>query len=511
MASTRTPTSKLGPRQKLARGKSLDYVRRLGLRKAAAKLETSVATLRKWLQSSFPAEKLDIAIGLGKPGGAFSYVSGSKLDDLIKKKGLRGVAILTGVPQKEIVKLKGKGKKRVRIRRDKLDVLLKKKGTKGVAEIFGTKTDAVRRASKIPITQATTRLKRFIAKWGPSKTASFLGISQKTLTAWTKKNIPTTWEELLNQKIGRRVDQGPQQGDVEKERPRAEIEAEIKKAVEAASRWNKQAKERRFRISKKNAEKWARLGVFNQKLDAAKQALAAAKKAPAKRTKPTKPPRKAPPRPTIPPEALPPGGLVTPPPAGPGEGGEEPPGGDEPPEKPPKPPKSPKKPPPPPGDLSEEFRAQFMQARAEAFFEGRYPKPAAPWNIYRKWKLIHRHGISVYKKIEKFVRDVDLDKLGTSIIDTAKKVWIKLVTTTSTMMTIRIVMAVMGEGNPFYPDAFIQGNKVNFIMRTIKIVNQYDIEPDVRSVMEEIYVVDNENPLFLEYVQTTKSNNNIHS
>lgn len=512
MAISRTPTSKLSARQKLARSKSLDYVRRLGLRKAAHKLETSVATLKKWLDARFPNEKLDLAIGLGKPGGAFSYVSGSKLDELVKKRGVRGVAMLTGVPQKEVAKLKGKGRGRVRIRRDKLDALIKKSGTKGAAEVFGAKTDAIRRAAKIPITQATTRLKKFIAKWGADKATAFIGVAKKTLTTWTKKNIPASWEELINQKIGRRSDQGPEQEEIERGRTNEEIARQIKKAVEKAERWNRQTNQRRFWISKKNAEKWARLGTFDDKLNAARAAYQAAKAPPPKRQpKPKKPPRRAPPRPTIPPVALPPGGLATPTPP-PSDVDEElvapgPPPPEEPSEKPPKPPKHE---PPPSGDLPDEFRQEFLQARAEAFFEGRYPKPTAAWNFFRKWRLIYRHGISVYRQIEKFARDTDLDKLGTEIVTLSKKLWVKLVTTTSTLMTIRFVMAVMGEGNPFYPDAFIQGNRVNFVTRTLKVVNEYDIEPDVRAVMEEIYVVDNENPLFFEYIQVTKSNNNAH-
>lgn len=519
MAISRTPVSKLGARQKLARAKSLDYIRRLGLRKAAHKLETSVATLRKWLDSRFPVEKLDLAVGLGKPGGAFSYVSGTKLDELVKKRGVRGVAMLTGVPQKEVAKLKGKNRGRVRIRRDKLDALIKKSGTKGAAEVFGAKTDAIRRAAKIPITQATTRLKKFIAKWGEDKATAFIGVAKKTLTAWTKRNIPASWEDLINQKIGRRSDQGPEQEEIEKGRTTEEISRQIKKAVEKAERWNRQTNQRRFWISKKNAEKWARLGTFDDKLNAARAAYQAAKAPPPKRKpKPKRPPRRAPPRPTIPPVALPPGGLAPerePSPPPPSDTGEEPPDltpppSEEPPEKPPKPPKPPKQEPTPSGDLPDEFRQEFLQARAEAFFEGRYPKPQAAWNFFRKWRLIYRHGVSVYRQIEKFVRDTDLDKLGTEVVTQAKKLWVKLVTTTSTLMTIRFVIAVMGEGNPFYPDAFIQSNRVNFVTRTLKIVNEYDIESDVRAVMEEIYVVDNENPLFFEYIQVTKSNNNAH-
>lgn len=500
MARSRTPTTKLGSRQKLARQKSLDYVRRLGLRKAAAKLETGVTTLRKWLDNGFPKEKLDLAIGLGKPGGTFSYVFGSKVEDLIKKRGLRTLSTLTGVPQKEIKAQKGR--KRIRVRRDKLAKLIKSKGAKATADLFGAKPDAVRRASKVPTTQATGRLKKFVKQYGIEQTTKFLGVSQKTITGWFARNIPSSWEALINQKIGRRTDQGPEKAEVEKERSKADVEREIKKALEKAARWNSETKNRRFHISRKNAEKWARLGTFEEKLVSARMALAASKEPPPKRKpRPKKPPRRAPSRPVIPPEALPPGGLAPvqqPPPA---------PGGGEPPEKPPKPPKPPKKPPEMSGDLPEDFRQQFMQARAEAFFEGRYPKPEAPWNYYRKWRLIYREGVSVYKKIEKFVRDVDLDKLGTQVIETAKKIWTSVVTTNSTLMTIRLVMSVMGEGNPFYPDAFIAGNKVNFVTRNLKIVNEYDIEADVRALMEEVYVVDNENPLFLEYTQTTKSNN----
>lgn len=502
MAPSRIPTHKLGSRQKLARQKSTEYIRRLGLRKAAAKLETRVPALRKWLDEGFPTEKLDLAIGLGKPGGAYSYVFGAKVDDLIKKKGLRSLAALTGVPQKQIAAQKGR--KRLRVRRDKLTKLIKSRGAKGTAELFGAKPDAVKRASKIPITQATNRLKKFTKQYGLDQAAKFLGVSKKTINGWFARNIPPTWEDLINQKIGRRTDQGPEKEDVEKERSKADLEREIKKALEKAARWNRETKNRRFHISKKNAEKWARLGIFEEKMVSARVALAASKVPPPpnKKRKPKKPPRKGPRRPTIPPKALPPEGLAPEPPPPP-----HPPAGAPPPEKPPKPPQPPKETPGTSGDLPDDFRLEFMQARAEAFFEGRYPKPEAAWNYYRKWRLIYREGVSVYKQIEKFVRDIDLDSLGTRLIQTAKKVWTMVVTTSSTLMTIRLVMAVMGEGNPFYPDAFIQGKKVNFVTRNLKIVNEYDIEADVRALMEEVYVVDNENPLFLEYAQVTKSNN----
>lgn len=486
MARKRSPANQRGARQNLARRKTLEYVRRLGLRKAARRLDASVRDLRRWLDEGFPKNKLDAAIALGKPGGQFVDVKGTRLAALVKQRGLRVVAALTGLPGTEIKNIVAKRPgARVRFDRDRLKNVVTTKGADKLAATLGTKTQNINEANRLPLTEATLRLKRFVQHYGEDQAAAFLGVTKRQLATWAKKGVPATWETDLDQVLGKRADQGTDARQVAKRRTEKQIAKAIAEARIKAGAWNGKVP-RRFWITLKDAERWARLGVFNHKLNAARTALAASKK-PQKPTKRRPPPPKAPPRPDLP-TGITPAEV-------------EPPG-----EKPPKPPKPPKQPPEPSvTEIAEGKKRDFLEARVEAFAEGRYPKPKAPWGRITRWKLINRQGIHVYKKVENFIHNIDLVRLGSELISVARKVWLSLEGPLQ-LMTIRFVFAGMGSGNPFYPDAFVEGDTVNFFFRNLRIYDPSEIIPLVQELLNEIYMVDAEyTMLFLEYVEVVKS------
>jgi len=485
-------------RQALARRRVLDYVRRLGLRRAAERLDTTTKELRRWLSTSIPASKLSAAIGLGKPGGKFVFLKGSRLTDLIKKHGLSHASRLTGIPGRELAEL---AKKRpgsaVKLDRDRLRQLNAKKGREKLAELLGVKPGQVDRANKPPIPKTTKRLKKFVDSYGDEATASFLGVSLRQLNHWLKKGIPRSWEGDVSQILGRTSSEGPDEQALKKGRPPVPtLDRTIASARRKVEAWNKKAPSR-YHIRLGDIERWVRLGIFEQKLAAIKAAHATTRK-PGKPTKRKPAPPRPPETPIVPPGA----GVPKPPRHPPGEKPPRPPRPG-----PPRPPgRPPRKPPgPPPSQISAEKKRNFHQARIEAMTEGRYPVPQAPWSLIQSWKLMNRRGIHVYRKVEKFVHEIDLNKLGDQVVTLARRVWARL-PGDNPIMTVKFTFAAMGDGNPFYPDGFIEGNDVNFFSRKVAIYYEWEIERLIRSLLREIWEVDAEQAmLFLEYYEIVKS------
>ncbi len=482
MAQKRKSGKKLGARQLLARRKTLDYVKRLGLRKAARRLEAPVRDLRRWLDEGFPKEKIEAALGLGKPGGTYVYVKGSKLADLIKQRGSRSAATITGIPGKDLAALVKKNpRSAVKLRREALLKLTKKKGAEKTAEILGTKLRNVTRAKQPPLTEATLRLKKFVDTYGAEAASSFLGVTGRQLDGWLKKGIPRSWEADIGRIVGKRSI--PTEEAVKAARP--PVDKAVAEARKKALAWNKKVPGR-FRIRLTDAERWAKLGNFNERFESAQRAYEASKN-PGKPKKPKPAPPQAPPRPIIPPGALPPKPPAPPP---------------EPPTKPPKPPKKPPDTPPP---LDQEWRSNFLQARAEAFINGEYPKPPIPWNLVKRWALYSRNGIHTFRKVEKFVHELDLGKLGEVIIALCRKMW-DLLHGKGELMSVRFTFSILGVGNPFYPEGFHEENRVTFPSRQPQVSTKEEIVREIMAIMEEIYYVDtNITPLFLEYYEVIKS------
>lgn len=485
---TRKGVSRSKPvaRQALARRKTLDYINRLGLRKAAHRLDTNVRELRKWLKPEvgFPSDRLELAIGLGKPGGAFVYVKGTRLSDLIKEKGLRGAATLTGIPGKKLAEqVKKKPTSRIKFNRERLRKMASKKGLAKLAEILHAKPKNIEGAARRPFTSATERLRALAKTYGNADVANFLGISEKQLKQWLLSNIPRPWEEHVNFKIGARrpaeAPATPTEAEVRRRRPY--LKAEIQRAVKKARAWNSRTSPR-YRINLREAERWARLGIFEEKFRSAKDAYSTSRK-PVKPGALRKPPRRPPFRPIIPPTAR------------------------MPPRPPKKQPKGPPKIPTEPAfkEIEQKKKRDFLQARAEAFIDGRYPKPIAPWGRLKKWDGQNRQGITTYTKIEKFVHELDLDRIGNEIIKKARKLW-KMVEGREPFMSIRCTFSIMGEGNPFYPDSFHEGDRVTFPITTVILRDESDVEAGTRELIQRIYYTDVETTmLFFEYYEIVMS------
>lgn len=480
--------SKAALRQALAKRKALAYVRRLGLRKAANRLNAKVSELRNWLETRFPGAKLDPAIGLGTPGGLLVGIPGTGLQTAGKKLGWKKLSKLTGIPRKQL-QTDAKRAGRVVFDRKKLRAAVQKIGHQKLAELLGTKPRAILVANKIPLTESARRLGKFTKKFGEKEAANYLGISPARLSRWVKTGIPSNWERNIVSAIGRRVEDFPDEEIVKAKKPK--LEKRIASALKKVSSWNKKTKKRRFRISKAQAEQWARLGTFEKNWKAIKEALATSKKK-VKTTRPKPPPRKAPSKPVFPPGFKP----------APKKKKFKPPG-----KEPKKPQKVPEVPPEKPlAAIPEEKKRNFLEARSEAFIEGRYPEPPVAWDILKSWSLINRQGVHVFRKVQKFVHELELDKIAEKIISDTQRVWEKLPGDDRAFLTVRMTFSVMGDGNPFYPDAFIDGDSVNFITRNIQIYDISEIEQEVRSIMQEIYMVDlEETMLFFEHYEIIKS------
>jgi hypothetical protein len=469
----------------------VDYVRRLGLRKAANKLSVRVQDLRRWLDEGFPEEKLQRAIGLAKPGGTHVGVRGSSLATLVAQVGKRAASELTGLTTKQISEtLKKTPATKVVIDRKKLAGLVKTEGTQGVASKLGAEERAVKGAAKPVLTKQTRDLAKFVKARGLDETAAHLGLSVRRLSQWLKTGIPRQWESDVSAAVS---STSGRTFTPERER---NVDKDVKLALTRTKAWNRN-KPKRNQISLATAERWARLGIFEAKYGAIRDAYQAAKKAPPK--KPTKTAKRPPPPPVVPPKpdlpdiALPPA--------------------------PPTPPEPPPPPEPPRPSLPEEWKQNFLQARYEAMLESQqgqrlpqrsYRPPPIPAGRIKDWKLINRHGVHMFKVVAEFVSDLDMKKMGNEISRLAKEVWKRLATRDNrAFMLITLTFAVMGDGHPFYPDAFIEGDSINFVIRNLQIYNEKSIERDVASLMREIYEIDAEvTPLFLEHYEISKSTPN---
>lgn len=475
------------PAQQRARKNVLEYVRRLGKRKAANRLNVDVKTLTTWLEKGIPSKHLETARKLGQPLAGYVSLGKSRLDAFIAAVGVRKAASLTGKSQKELLaEAKKRPGKKVAVSREKLAKALKGKTNREVAEQFGLPTRSIYQAAKVPRTTATVRLEKASRLYGHEALARRLGVDKTTLSRWIARGLPRTWEPDVNAVLGQ-VEKHKVIDEKSLKRGSRNIQREIREALSKARAWNKKAPAH-HRIKLSDAERWARLGTFQEKLTAAKQALAAAKK-PVKKTR-RKPP---PPKPRITTEI--PEGVLLPeakkPPTKVEEAEEE---SEEGPELPPE------------VEVGADVKKEFLQARAEAFFEGRYPKPGSPWGRLSEWRLVNREGIRIYKRIENFVSDVDLERLGKELLTLTQKVWGALPGDDSSFLTIRLVLSMRGLGNPFYKDAFVADSKVSFTTRKEDVTSTRQIPVAIDLLMDDVYTVDSETTmLFLEYIEIIKS------
>lgn len=477
--------SSAAKRQDLAHRKVLEYVKRLGKRKAAGRLETSVKELDDWLKKKFPAAKLTAAVGLGKPGGAFTIVKGADLGKWLKKVGHRKAAAITGVPARELSAVakfrKRKGQRSgIRFERSKLDRLIKTKGLHKAAELTGVDETALLAATRVPLTQTTRRLKRFVRDYGLGQTASFFGVSEKTVKKWTKTNVPPTWEKEVTRAAGNELDRGVSEEEVTGAKER-DFTKDLAKAWKQLSAWNKKVA-KRFQVPKTTVERWVRAGSFDSNFAMAKQIYLDSGKMVTGKVQP--PPVKPPPPPS--PTLFPEGEL--PPMPSPTE-----PGGAKLPEI---------------SEIEQERLSNFKQARAEAFFKG-IPdayRPMNAWSRISQWSLTNRFGVRVFVKVHQFVHLLNLTALGNKIIDWGRKIW-KAISGSGEFMTIRLTFSAMGTGNPFYAEAWVPDDKrFDFFTRsTDQISDPREIDYQVRSLLQDAYEVSREVLLFFEHFEVVKS------
>lgn len=478
-------------RQALARRGVLEYARHLGKRKAAARLGTSVKNLDLWLSKGFPADKLTTAIGLSKPGGAYTIVKGSNLQKFLRRVGPRKAKSLTGIPTAELRDIAKKARRRGRIagikfERSKLEQLLKKKGADKAREILGISSDGpIKAARLVPKTLATKRLGRFVKAYGLYQAASYLGFTERALKGWLKTNVPRSYEGRINKAAGTTTDSGASSEAVLGAKPPENFAKQIADALKKVKNWNKRVS-RRERISQKTAETWVRQGSFNENFALAQKARADAKKPIEK--KPIAPPPVKPPKPPAP--TLFPGEKL--------------------PQKPepqkPEPQKPTKK--EAPSEALLERMARFRQLRSESFVNGEYDKwkPSSAWDRYVRWMGEHRFGIRFYGKVQNFTHLVNLTHIGNRIIKAANHMW-PMITGPGEFMTIRLTFSAPGKGNPFYDDAWIPDeNTIEFFTRkTETITDVEEIEWMVRSMLSDVYEVNQEVLLFFEHFEVVKS------
>jgi len=473
-------------RQEQAHRKTLDYIKRLGKRRAAARLETSVKELDGWLSKKFPTAKITAAIGLGKPGGAYTIVKGADLSKWLKKVGHRKAAAITGVPAGElsaVAKFRAKKGQRsgIRFERSKLDKLIKSKGLHKAAELTGVDETSLLAATRVPLTQTTRRLKRFVRDYGLGQTASYFGVSEKVIKKWTKINVPPTWEKDVNRAAGNQLDKGVSEDEIQAPVER-DYAKDLAKAWKALSTWNKKV-QKRFQVPKATVERWVRTGSFESNFAMAKKIYEDSGKMVTGKVQPPpiKPP--APPSPTLFPEdeLLPP----MPSPTEPGQG------------------KLPNI-----TAIEQERLAIFKEARAEAFFKG-IPdayRPMNTWSRISQWNLVNRYGVRVFVKIHQFVHLLNLTAVGNKIIDWARKIW-KSISGDGEFMTIRLTFSAMGTGNPFYAEAWVPDDKrFDFFTRsTDQISDVREVDYQVRSLLQDAYEVSREVLLFFEHFEVVKS------
>jgi hypothetical protein len=479
---TRSTTAK---RQDQAHRKALEYIKRLGKRRAATRLETSVKELDGWLSKKFPTAKLTAAIGLGKPGGAYTIVKGADLAKWLKKVGHRKATAITGVPAGElaaVAKFRAKKGQRsgIRFDRNKLDKLIKTKGLHQAAELTGVDEASLLAATRVPHTETTRRLKRFVRDYGLGQTASYFGVSEKVVKKWTKTNVPPSWEKDVNRAAGNQLDKGASEEEVTGAKER-DYTKDLARAWKTLSTWNKKV-QKRFQVPKATLERWVRTGSFESNFAMAKKIyedsgrLITGKVQPP----PVKPP--PPPSPTLFPEGpLPP----MPSPTGPGQG------------------KLPNI-----SEIEQERLAIFKEARAEAFFKG-IPdayRPMNTWSRISQWNLTNRYGVRVFVKIHQFVHLLNLTTVGNKIIDWARKIW-KAISGAGEFMTIRLTFSAMGTGNPFYAEAWVPDDKrFDFFTRsTDQISDVREVDYQVRSLLQDAYEVSREILLFFEHFEVVKS------
>lgn len=104
---------------------------------------------------------------------------------------------------------------------------------------------------------------------------------------------------------------------------------------------------------------------------------------------------------------------------------------------------------------------------------------------------------------------MDLDAFAADVIRIARRIWRFNIGrgVGREIMSIRFTFSVMGSGNPFYPDAFVEGEEISFPTRHVQIYSIDDIVPAIREIISEMYFVDSEvTMLFLEHVEFIKSN-----
>jgi hypothetical protein len=473
-------------RQRAARHGVLEYARHLGRRKAAARLHTTVARLDQWLKSGFPPDRIAIAAGLRKPGGATTTIPETNLGKFLRRVGGQQASKATGIPRKELRDAVKKARARgqiaaVRFDRDRLEKLVKNIGEKAVAEFLKASPAALDRARKIPKTIATKRLDRFVRAYGVDHVAGYIGVTQRLLLNWLKKNVPRSREKDVNRAAGTTSDSGASSDDVLDAGIKRDYERRLAKAKKKVEAWNKKALPKQ-RISNATIERWVKQGLFEKNFSLAQRVAAAAKR-PVKKQRPTPPPppSRGPPPPTLFPE------------------GRQP--------RLPRPPKIPPKTP----IISEQLRermATFLEARAEAFFNGRADpyKPLNSFGRFVRWIGQNRTGFRYYGKVQEFVHVTDLTEIGNRIIRAAREMW-KMVDGEDSFMTIRLMFSARGTGNPFYPEAWTAHERdVEFFVRkTESIYEMNEIEWMVRSILSDAYEVDKEILLFFEHFEVVKS------
>ena len=478
-----SPVSRAKIRQRLARTKVLDYIERLGKRKAARRLLTTVSILETWIRGKrFPPEIIESAIGLGAPGGAYTNVRGTRLAIIKKKFGLKKLSRLIGLTPKEIRRhLKRFPKGSVRVHRETLEEQVRKQGLAKLAKILGATKRRVDNARKRPITEPTRRLRRLVNTYKLPQISSFLGVSEATLKSWLRKNVPPKWEAAVTRAAGTRPDKETSQANilVTKGRTEEQILKEIKLAEKKIDTWNRKHKTSP-QITKATAEIWIRTGVFEKMFEAAKQAILDAK-SPPKPPKIPQPPVKAP---------APPSPTLYPKP----------------------PPKLPKAPPRTGKSIDENVQQamdDFRRARAQALAtnpDATKYLPQSPFGKTEIWRGIHRAGIRHYGKVEEFVRLVNITALGNKIIKTARDM-MRMMRKPGSYMTITLMFSAQGAGNPFYPEAFEPDkNRFGFFKRMTGVITDVrEIDHAIRSILNEAWEVSEKILMFFEHYEIVKS------
>ncbi len=474
--------------QALARKRVTDYAARLGLGRAARRLDVKVDTVKGWLTRGFPKHVLADALAFSGSGGLYVSVRGTSSKELVGKLGKKKAAKLLGLGAKTIT-ARARRDAPVRFRRSVLVALVRKKGKKAVAELLDTTPRTVDKARKPIPTTATQRLRKTIETQieargaaGKVQVARFLGISEKQLGRWTEWNVPRSWEKAVSRKLG-----GKDRWARPEPKTIAGARAPTKKAIEAAKtearRWNRQAPAR-FRISLTEAERQARLGTWSAHLAQAKTALATSRKAPRK-------PRRRGKAPPLPPRPRPTPAIPKPPPR-------------------PRP-----RPPTAEKELPAELRtpeeiANFRQLRIEAFLGQRAETAKryrnAPYGRTIKAGGAGRRGFIQYGKVEELVHLIDLEALGRRVIEKARKLWRKIPAGHG-IMTIRFTLSALGSGNPFYPDAWIPDkDKISFFRVTSDRIDEpTQIAEEVWGLVNQIYEVGATMLLFFEHFEIARS------